>query len=1345
MKLLSKHIRTILIVMLFTATFFSFGYFKRYYVPKIKRWLLTEIEQQSQKHSPLRVWPQDVEINLFPVGATFYDVKILPKSSAKGLIKPTRFKEIEMSLSPWSLFKGEMTLSRIAISDGEISIHLPQALLTNQTLVEKNKAASKKFDVSLSMLDAIPIENLELKKISLDISDPSQRLEIKNLNFDLTNRYRSLRTNIEAQSVKYSKKGHKQPFEGDVLAQALLDSDGIYISQLKLNHKMSELKATGTVSGDLFNNNFKDANLKIAGRLEMHELHQLISEFQKVDSLPKMSGMIQFESDLNFKNENDYRANFALKSKELSIAQYRIGQIQSLGKIDEKRLQLSKLKIEDEFGELELDNFNLNLTENFDLSATVVSKELDLKKFLKALNLPNVPVYADFKGQLPCRGQMKSQFKITCEGQLTGNNLRVASGKRDENTIVSFSDYEINGSVDIDQRSVKYNTNLRIGETIGESSGNIDYENGFLIKYSTPKLNFKDVTNLVNLKPEGSAAIKGSTQGNSQTATMQLDAVGEQLWLKDFLLGDAKFSVDYEKSIISVNKIFGNIHKTRYEGDLSVNLKTDTLNFSGSSPFLDAEDLLKIFGRRVQLPFAVTGTGAAKIEVSGPFEFSLLSYNLTSSMFRGTIADEPYDQLHFDVVSKNGQVKSNRIQIARGNSRISATGHANPDGQIELDIIGRQFQIEQFENLNRLKLNLTGNLDFEAKLSRYILKPDLDFRGRMTRMTVDDTAAKDSSLNFSISADKIKGDASFLGTAVKVKFAHSLDPNGTTDIDIDTEKWNFAQVFSIFTDTLRAGNYTTSTSGKFSAQIPNNAPFQYNALLQIDDLQVRNGTVEMRSKEPLILKAQKGRITAKNFEITGENSYLRMLTKPNSESELNITLEGRFNLALAALFTPFLDDIRGTMSFSQEIAGSYKNPQLNGSAFLENGFFKLKGFAHPFDQVNSDATLTNNRIDIHSIKGKLASGQFTARGQIELKTPSQMPVDIRGEFQDTKFNVPDGFFTRGSGDLFVKGDWFPYVVGVNYKVVSGNIERKGNENSKSTVDVKPSIYLPKFLSAQRFTPVVLDLNIDLKKQLPVRFLINRIDIHADVIGQMRVAGPPESPLLTGRINIAKGGKVAFRSNVFEIQSGYVEYDNAPAENPTLNLQASAVVRAQLRDGTTRDYDVDLVVQGTASQPKIIMSSQPPLVENELISLLTLGFISEENIEDGETTAGEKLANTSYQLGSAFLNEQLGINRVLEKQLGLHFDFNSSYDTSDKAEKHKFTLSKQWSPKFGTSASREIGKTNSNNVKAEYKLNKNLSVIGQWDGKEPTGSDQQTTSDKDLNIFGLDIEYKVDFR
>ena len=96
-------------------------------------------------------------------------------------------------------------------------------------------------------------------------------------------------------------------------------------------------------------------------------------------------------------------------------------------------------------------------------------------------------------------------------------------------------------------------------------------------------------------------------------------------------------------------------------------------------------------------------------------------------------------------------------------------------------------------------------------------------------------------------------------------------------------------------------------------------------------------------------------------------------------------------------------------------------------------------------------------------------------------------------------------------------------------------------------------------------------------------------------------------------------------------------------------------------------------------------------------------------------------------------------------MGVRFDFSSGFDSEDNAAVHTFTVKKQWTPKFGTAASRSVGKTNTNRFEAKYRINNNVSVIGNYEGKEQTGANDDDEEDDDDNLFGLDIEYKVEFK
>lgn len=1337
---MKRFVKPTLIALLFMAFFFLLGFLNRYYAPKIKQWLIVEVEKQSRRHSPLRIWPTHVDLHLLPLGATFHEVRVLPQRGLESFMAPTTLKSLKVSISTWSLLKGQIRIGEVVLDGADLHVILRENL----------KATAGKTPFSLDLLNQIPIDEVHIQNIHLTSKIEKQNLlsQTKNLNVVLENRYRTLKVDLQASEFKLKKTGLPSLFESDVELRLLLDDEGLYFSNAKIQKENSFLMGSGSITGRVLDGQFKDLRTKVRGDLQLNEVRRVAVEFIPPEKIPEFNGHVNFESDISYTPLQDVRSHFLLNAQDLTIDKYNVGEVLITGKTASHQMILSKMSIKNIFGHAGVENFQMNLKDKFDFKGQLLVDNLELSTLLGALGLKGVPVYTHLDSRIPCSGQIQKPFSVTCTGQIHGRDFFVTSGPKIAPPIVSFKKFMADGSVTVGPSSVEYKADLKIGESKGQSQGIISYKDGFKINYSTPRLLFSDLIELARLKPEGAVAIQGETTGNSKTATIDLKATGEDLWLHDFALGKAQFHMRYKKGTLFFDKIDGQLGSSRYKADLSVNLKTDRLHIEGHSPFVDAEDILQAFSRKVQLPIPISGTGSSKFKIHGPFDFSRLSYDFESSLYRGAIANESFDQVQFNVISQDGFVEAKRIVLTKGRSQARVQGHVKPSGMMDVTLRGQNFQIEQSENLAQLKLNLSGNMDVDMRLTDHILSPSIELSGRLTQVMTGDTSAQDSQFQISMNKKELSGKGSLLGTNIEAQFQHFFGERGSTRVHFKSNNWNFAPVFSIFSDSLRGGHYQTQFTGLLDLEIPNKAPQSFSGELKIQDLLLRSGKTEMKIPHPVSLTAQNGLITAQNFEILGDNTYVRLQSKSATTKSLGLHLDGRVDLTLASLITPFLDDIRGLLSFSISLSGPFERPVLAGSSYIENGVFRLKNFPHPLEQVSGDAIFSHDKIIINSVKGRIGGGAFSANGQIQVAGLSRIPVDLRGQFNDSRFNVPEGFSTRGSGNFFVKGSWFPYTVGVNYDIDSGIIERKGGAATRSTPEIKPSAYLPKFLSVKRFSPITLELDINMRRLIPVKMMISRIDIRSEVGGQLKINGPPEAPLLTGKVNIARGGKVTFRNNTFEIESGYVEYRNSPPENPILNVQAEAKVTAQIGSNETRDYDVDLKVQGTAADPRVIVSSEPVLAETELISLLTLGFISPTaagGAEGTEPTTQEELTNTSYQLGSAFLSEQLGLSRVLESQLGVRFDISSSYDTSDKAEKHKFTLRKQWTPKFGTSASREIGKTNTNNFKAEYKLNKNLSVIGEWEGTESTGAEQTETSEKNQNIFGLDIEYKVEFK
>ncbi len=1371
MNWMRRHSRTIKFSLACAGLFFMLGFFYNYHLPRIEQWLLVEVEQLSETRSPVRIWPESLELRLFPIGLTLKNVRLLPQRNLTDYMTPTTVGEVELRLSLFDLLAGQIHFNRVTIANAEFDLRVAERLTRPLTQPHKQGRSRGTPALSFDRIGSWPISAIELKNVTIKakFENPSVLLQIGSINLLLESRYRSIRGDLNSRDIQIQKIGDPAIYRADLATNFLFDEDGIYFSNIQLSRNKSFLTLAGAIEGNVIAGKIKKVHGEVRSDVNLDDVTRVLGEVLTVRGVPRLRGNAKFDGDFSFvpprtpntRAGEKIQAQFTLQTKAFGINQFTIGDAKFGGQLDQNHIVIRKSRMTGTFGYVNIPNAELAFNANNDFKLNLKSDRFDLQGLFQALGLRTIPVYIGLSADLPCTGHLKAPFALTCTGSVTGRNFRVNDSiKKGAHEIVRVNESAVQGSVTVTPAGVTYKSHLLLGAikgqaSAGDSSGTISFQNGFKIDYSSDRLQFSDIADLAGLKPEGVIAVKGTTQGDLNAATIDLIAHGDNMWLYDYKVGRARFEMRYRSGKLFFDHISGELNRSRYLGSLAIDLKHNQVKMHASVPFLDSADITGALSRKVTLPLKVSGTGTANLELWGPLKVNELSYDLVSNLFRGSIQDESFDQLTFDVGSRNGQVQTRNVNLVKGTGTLTLNGHMSPQGQVDLLAKGTGFALEQSDAFAKLKLNMTGNVSLQSHFTGPIKDPTVDAQGTLTQTTVGDQPADDSHFHFMMDPNEIDAGGDFLGSTLTGNWHAQRGPDGSSRLQFQISDWDFAEALAGFSDSTRLGMFQTALSGNADLSFPNKDWKQFTGRLEITKLDVQNGQTEMRALKKMVLIANNGILETHNFEITGnDQGYARLKSSSSRPGELAMSLDGNINMALLSLFTPFLDDLRGRGKFSFLIAGTVEEPLFSGAFGLEDGLIKLKGFPHAFERMSADISFNKNKISVNSVKGRLASGLLTASGHMSVTSSASgtiVPVDIKGNIKDARFNVPDGFHIRGGGDFYVKGNTFPYTIGANFIVDSGHIEPKQTASGKTVRDVKPSVYLPKFLSARRFMPIALALNVDVPKDVPIDLQISQMEIESSITGQLHINGDPQAPLLDGKVLVAKGGKVDFRSNTFDLSSASATYKQAPPDNPVLDVRGTTKLTAYLKNSETRDFDVDLTVQGKANNPKIILHSQPPLTQTDLISLLTLGFIS-ETPEDfvqqqiNVTDPNAQMANSGAQFGSAMLSQSLGISKKFEKKLGLQFDVSSSYDSVDQTTKPTITLRKQWTPRFGTTASREIGQTTVNDFSAEYLLNHNVSVLGSWEGRQyTTGTTDSLIEQENNDIFGLDLQYKKEFK
>ncbi len=115
-----------------------------------------------------------------------------------------------------------------------------------------------------------------------------------------------------------------------------------------------------------------------------------------------------------------------------------------------------------------------------------------------------------------------------------------------------------------------------------------------------------------------------------------------------------------------------------------------------------------------------------------------------------------------------------------------------------------------------------------------------------------------------------------------------------------------------------------------------------------------------------------------------------------------------------------------------------------------------------------------------------------------------------------------------------------------------------------------------------------------------------------LFGTVRVTGTNLRPGLLGTLEAGAGGLAYFRGNRFDVTQGLMEFKERRELEAVFDLHAQTQVR---------EYLVRLHAFGRTSDPKVLLTAEPPLAEGDILSLLTLGITSRDRSNTAGTGAG----------------------------------------------------------------------------------------------------------------------------
>ena len=311
-------------------------------------------------------------------------------------------------------------------------------------------------------------------------------------------------------------------------------------------------------------------------------------------------------------------------------------------------------------------------------------------------------------------------------------------------------------------------------------------------------------------------------------------------------------------------------------------------------------------------------------------------------------------------------------------------------------------------------------------------------------------------------------------------------------------------------------------------------------------------------------------------------------------------------------FVPDLQQLDGDLGLDVDVTGTFGHPVLSGAGDMTVNAARFTNATLPtLRGFNVRFTFRDNALTLDRFAGDLAGGPFSMTGRVTFAKLTEPILDLQMRAQSVLVARNDTLTARADGNIRVTG---PFAAAT----VSGNVALTNSRFLKN-IDLipiglpgrpapQPPAERPEFFSlpGPPFRDWKFDVAITTKDPVLIRGNLATGEATTD----LKLSGTGLHPGLQGVVHM-EGVEATLPFSRLDVSRGSLTFDPSDSTNPTIDLQGTSVIR---------DYTVRVYVYGTLLSPQAIFTSEPPLPQEEIISLIATGTTRRE-LSTGNVLAG----------------------------------------------------------------------------------------------------------------------------
>ncbi|MBF0340036.1 MAG: translocation/assembly module TamB domain-containing protein [Magnetococcales bacterium] len=327
--------------------------------------------------------------------------------------------------------------------------------------------------------------------------------------------------------------------------------------------------------------------------------------------------------------------------------------------------------------------------------------------------------------------------------------------------------------------------------------------------------------------------------------------------------------------------------------------------------------------------------------------------------------------------------------------------------------------------------------------------------------------------------------------------------------------------------------------------------------------------------------------------------------------------------------------MQGILQMDLTASGTPKEPRINGSALLKQGRFELAEVGTTLHNIDLRLRADGDALILDTLQATDGQkGTFAAQGRIGLDPGRHFPVEIRLDLTQAMLVRRDDAQVTASGPLRIQGNLAePFVKGT--LIIHRALLQPPTGTTAEIAVVELDELQPAMADGGLSSRSVAGgAGLEISLEIPGHAFLRGRGLDAEWSGDLRVSGTSVEPQIAGQLRVRRGTLDVLERR-FQLTSGAVNFDGAWPPAPWIDMEAT------VRRG---EITTHVGVEGTLQHPKVKLTSEPILSEEEILSHLLFNRAS-DSITPAQAVK-LAMAVKSMQGGGP------GIMGKLQKELGI---------------------------------------------------------------------------------------------